>query len=348
MLAPSQIKEIRNFLNESQNPIFFFDNDSDGLCSFLLLRRFCNKGKGVPIKGSPELTSKFFKKVIEFNSDCIFILDKPLVSEGFFEEVNKFNIPVVWIDHHYIKNMKIPSFVNYYNPIKSLEENGEAVTAFCYYIASKKEDLWIATAGSIADKYLPPFYSDFKEKYPDLSLENNPEAFDVYYKSGIGKISRIIGEGLKDRTTNVINMLKFLIKVKSPYEVLNESKENYFFHKRFKEIEEKKNNLINKALNLYDESKKILFFEYKGDLSISAEISNELSYKFPNKFVIVAYNKGITVNISARGKKIKKIVLEAIKGFDDASGGGHNDSIGAKIKSEDLKKFRENLNLLLK
>ncbi len=347
MLNSNQVKEIKNHLNKAQNPVFLFDNDADGLCSFLLLRRFCGKGKGVQIKGAPKLDGNYFKKVIEFNSDYIFILDKPLVSEEFFEEVDKFNIPVVWIDHHYMEERIVPDFVYYYNPIKNLEDEGEAVTGFCYQVTKNEEDLWIAIAGCISDKYLPDFYSVFKRKYPDLVIENNPGAFDLYYKSGIGKISRIIGEGLKDRTTNVVNMLRFLIKVKSPYEVLNESKENYVFYKRFREIEEKRKKFIDKAVKLNENSGKVLFFEYRGDLSISSEIANELSYKSPGKFVIVSYDKGDVVNISARGKKIKNIILKVLSGFEGATGGGHNDSIGARIKSEDLKEFKEKLKNLL-
>ena len=56
MLTENQIEEIKEHLDKAQNPLFFFDNDGDGLCSFLLLQRFIKKGKGVAIKSFPELT----------------------------------------------------------------------------------------------------------------------------------------------------------------------------------------------------------------------------------------------------------------------------------------------------
>jgi len=37
MLSNEQFEEIRNHLERAQNPVFFFDNDADGLSSFLLL-----------------------------------------------------------------------------------------------------------------------------------------------------------------------------------------------------------------------------------------------------------------------------------------------------------------------
>lgn len=49
---------------------------------------------------------------------------------------------------------------------------------------------------------------------------------EIYFESQIGKIGKIFNAGLKDRTTNVVSMLKFLMKVGTPYEVLDESKYN--------------------------------------------------------------------------------------------------------------------------
>jgi len=54
-----------------------------------------------------------------------FILDKPVVSEKFFEEVRQVNLPVVWIDHH--ENNNIPDLImvgkgkyEYFKDVKNL------------------------------------------------------------------------------------------------------------------------------------------------------------------------------------------------------------------------------------
>ena len=117
MLTKKEISEIREHLLRAQSPLFYFDNDQDGLCSYLLLRRFYNKGNGVPVKTSP-LSMDYFRRIEEFYPDYIFILDKPIVSKSFFEEAEKRNIPVVWIDHHKIDFSAIPEFVNYYNTVR--------------------------------------------------------------------------------------------------------------------------------------------------------------------------------------------------------------------------------------
>jgi len=67
MLTKNQIIQIKEHLEKAQNPLFFFDNDQDGLCSFLLLQRFIERGKGVPVRSFPGLTKEYFRKVNELN-----------------------------------------------------------------------------------------------------------------------------------------------------------------------------------------------------------------------------------------------------------------------------------------
>ncbi|MBU3906710.1 MAG: hypothetical protein KKA64_00495 [Nanoarchaeota archaeon] len=341
MLTEGQIKEIKEHLEKAQNPLFFFDNDGDGLCSFLSLRRYLKKGKGVAIKSFPDLDASYFRKVQELNADYIFVLDKPIISDEFFKKVEQHNIPLVWIDHHEVK-AEIPEFVYYYNPVLNKDKNNEPVTYLCYQITRNKEDLWVSVVGCISDKFLPDFYHEFEKLYPDLSIKSN-DAFDVFYKSPIGKIGKMFSFGLKDSTTNVINMLKFLMQVKTPYEVLEENSKNHSMHYRYEQITLKYQKLLKKAEETAKNSKKLLFFQYGGDLSMSADLANELSYLFPSKVIVVVYIIGAKANVSVRGKKIREIVLKSIEGLDNATGGGHEDAVGAQVKIEDLEKFRERL-----
>lgn len=344
MLIKKQIKEIREHLEKAQNPVFFFDNDPDGLCSFLLLQKYVGRGKGVAIKSFPEMTAEYFRKVGELNADYIFILDKPLVSQEFFDEVKNFNIPVVWIDHHDVK-AKVPNFVHYYNVALNKLKKNEPVTYLCYKITNKKEDLWLAVAGCISDRFVPDFYSDFEKLYPDLSIKSK-DAFDIFYKSQIGNIVKMFCFSLKDTISNVVKMIKFLIAVKSPYEVLEESGKNHEMHLRYKQINKKYQKLIEKAKSIAGENR-LLFFQYSGDLSISADLSNELSYLFPEKIIVVVYIAGIKGNISVRGKKIRDIIIKSIEGLENATAGGHEDAVGAQVRVGDLEKFRENIEKLI-
>lgn len=344
MLAKNQIKKIREHLNKAQNPVFFFDNDQDGLCSFLLLQRYIGRGKGFPIKTS-FLTNDYLRKVEEFNSDYIFILDKPNVSNEFIEEIEKRNIPLIWIDHHEISKTEINSYAEYYNPLFEKEKSNEPVTSICYEITKRKEDIWIAIIGCISDNFVPIFYKEFQKDYPDLSL-NSEDAFKIFYGSGIGKIARIFGFALKDKISNVISMIKFLMIIKTPYEILEENNKNKSIHKRFQEIDTKYQKFLEKAKK--NVSADLIIFKYAGETSMSSDIANGLKYLFPNKIIFAIYTKGVRANISGRGKNVRDLVLKAIDGLENATGGGHENAVGAQIKKEDIEEFEKRIKCLIK
>ncbi len=337
MLTEKQVKEIRTHLKKAQNPLFFFDNDADGLASFLLLRRFIDRGKGVAIKSFPELNISYTRKIYELNPDYIFILDKPQVAEGFLEEVTKLNLPLVWIDHH---NVPKPNVENYYNPYHN-DETSEPVSYLSYKIADKKEDIWIAMIGAIGDGFFPEFSEEFANQYPELWGDNIKTASQALYTTEIGRITRILGFGLKDRTSKVVSMLKFLSAAKSPFDILDEDKARSILQ-RFKQVNSKYSRLVDKARNFVKGD--LLFFQYGGDLSLSADIANELFFLFPDKMIVVSYIKGAKANISLRWKKdVREVTLKAIKGLEGATGGGHEHATGAQVSVEDLPKFRDNL-----
>lgn len=339
MLTSQQIKEIREHLEKAQSPLFFFDNDADGLASFLLLRRYINRGKGIAIKSFPDLNASYARKLYELKPDYVFVLDKPIVATGFLEEVNKLNLPLVWIDHHDVHSPDNKE-IFYYNPYRK-EKINEPVSYLCYKVTGKKDDLWIAMIGCIGDGFFPDFISKFEERYLELWGENIETAFQALYTTEIGRIARILSFALKDRTTKVINMLRFLSTVKGPNDILDEEKARGILQ-RFKQVNSRYSLLVEKAKKFA--KGKVLFFQYGGELSLSADIANELFFSFPEKLVVVAYIKGDKANISLRWKKdVREITLKAIEGLEGATGGGHEHATGAQVAVEDLPKFKENL-----
>ena len=185
---------------------------------------------------------------------------------------------------------------------------------------------------------LAEFASEFAKRYPEFWAESK-EPFDAYYKSEIGKIAQALNFGLKDSTSNIIHLQNFLISCKGPEEVFLEVQSNHNFRKRYRNIRRKYDSLLEKAKEcVFD---KVIFFSYSGDLSISADISNELSYFNKDKYIGVAYKNGVVSNISLRGKNVKGILEKVLKNLQDATGGGHEDAVGARIRTEDLDKFKE-------
>ena len=340
MLPEEQIEEIKKHLKNAINPLFFFDNDADGLCSYLLLSRYVGGAKGVAIKSFPKLSKGYARKLYELKPDYVFILDKPNVEKGFIEEAKKLSLPIVWIDHHKVEQ-EIPEGVDYYNPImpgEGIKKTGEPVSYWCHKIVN--QDLWVAMTGCIGDHYIPNFSEEFGKEYPELW--NNPDkASEALYETGIGKLARIFEFALKDRTSKVVRMIKKLQKVNSPHEILKPGKNNKILE-RFNEINHKFENFIDKAKKEASDDK-ILFFQYGGGLSLSGDIANKLSYLYPHKIIVVAYIKGSYANISVRGDKIREIILEALDELDDASGGGHENAVGCRVRVKDLDKFKKKI-----
>ncbi|MDO8460720.1 MAG: DHHA1 domain-containing protein [Nanoarchaeota archaeon] len=342
MFTPIQVEEIKEHLEKAQNPIFYYDNDADGLCSFVIFRRFLGRGKGVAVRSFPDLNGSYARKAQELGADYVFVLDKPVLSKEFVEEIDRLQLPLVWIDHH---QMPIQEFekeftqLYVYNPArnKGEEMSSEPITYWAYKLTRRKEDLWLAIMGCVADHYLPDFASEFEKEYPEFwGPVRDP--FDAYYRTEIGRTAVALNFGLKDSVTHVVQLQNFLISCKGPGDVLQETPSNYAFRKKYSDVKKKYDDLIKKAKQGISGS--VIFFEYGGELSISSDIANELSYFYPNRYIVVAYRKDAILNISIRGKNVKQILENVFKEVE-GSGGGHDDAVGARINSENLEKFKE-------
>ena len=55
MLLQKQLTELRELIERAGNPAFLYDNDADGFCSQLLLRRAFGKGMSIAVRSYPEL-----------------------------------------------------------------------------------------------------------------------------------------------------------------------------------------------------------------------------------------------------------------------------------------------------
>lgn len=339
MLTKEQIQEIREHLENAKNPVFFFDNDPDGLCSFLILQRFIGRGKGVAIKSAGSINKSYFRRVEEFGADYIFVLDKPFIDQDFIELAEKKNLTIVHIDHHPNNG---PYLKYYYNPRLSSNTH-EPVSDICYRITGRKEDVWIAVTGCVSDCFLPDFMEEFKKKYPELINYKYKTAFDVLYNTEIGKIAIIMSFGLRDTTSNVVSMMRFMLNASNPSTLLEENHKTKSFLTRFETIYEKYSKLLGKAEELRKEN--ILFFSYSGDVGLNRDLANELMYKYPEKIIAIAFINGNRANISLRWEKgnIRTPAMNAVKGIEGATGDGHEHSLGVQMTSDKLAVFKKNL-----
>ncbi|MBI2507386.1 DHH family phosphoesterase [Candidatus Woesearchaeota archaeon] len=340
---------IRKLLKESSNPLYFYDDDPDGLVSYLLLRKGFGKGNGIIIRvrgTSLNEEELYLRKIEEYNPDLVVFLDKPTLNQDVFDKIN---VKKIWIDHHDVVDVK---GVYYYNPRMRNKKNNKPTSYLCYKIT--KKDLWLGTVGSVADWSLVLFNS-FKKRYGDLvgDVKNfkNIKADDVLYNTKLGELVRIFSFILKGRTKDVKKNIEMLLKIDDPYEILNKESENgKILFEGAEKIKNKYNLFLKKAISTGKRTRgRIIAFSYiADDISFTSDLANEMIHKFPVKIIAVGRIKEEMMRISLRSSlndvelpKIIEKIFSEMKG----SGGGHEHAAAVEIHKDDYKKF---INLLRK
>jgi len=329
------IDELRELITNFGNPVIYYDNDADGLCSFLLLRRYLGKGAGIAVRSYPELHESYLKKAEKLGADCVIVLDKPLLSDAFVNRAKEMNASLIWIDHHDMGVEYDYEHLYVYNEAKS--RSARPVSNVIYDLTKGEE--WLALIGCISDCFIPEFFNKVKKKYPEMFSKSEKDAFGILYGTEFGNIVRALNYGLKDSISNVNSMQNFLLQCKNPAEILEETEKNEKLRERFNELKKKQEAFVFEAEK--EISGNVIFYIYQGDTSMSSDIANELSYRNKGKYIIVGYSKGETINLSIRGKNVRFILENILKKIEHASGGGHEDAVGAKIMKKDLEVFKK-------
>ena len=333
MLPEEKYSELLKELDECQNPLFIFDDDPDGLCSFLLFYRYKKIGDWCFVKSLPKVSGDFVRYINNEN-DKIFILDMPEIDDDFFDNVNK---PIIWVDHHPHEH---PQHVKSFNPHDhGYNEKDTSTTALCYKTVN--QDLWLASIGAVADWTMPDYIEKFKEIYPDLLNKDIINAPDALFNSKLSKLIEIFSMILKGNTKISKQCIKKLMNIKSPYELLlNDSKDTKFINKKISGIMNEYNEILKDALNTKTEDGLLLYIYSEMYNSFSSEISNYLQYKNPNDLVIVGRLKNGEYKLSIRSQNhnLNEILNKILIGLD-AHGGGHDNACGACVREEHFDEF---------
>ncbi|MEM4396639.1 MAG: DHH family phosphoesterase [Candidatus Woesearchaeota archaeon] len=326
--AKDVLFKINTLIENSKNPYFLFDDDPDGLCSFLLIYKKYKKGNFSVVRGKPRVDQNFIQIAKNHNADLIVILDKPEMN--FTEESNR----IVWIDHH-------PPVANntlYFNPLNfNLEPYP---TTFWVYQLIQDYD-FLAALGIVTDWFLLDIVEKVAkdEKYKDLFPEKLTIE-EILFNSEFGKIGKILTFLLKGESHKVKADIKRLANIENYEKILTS-------FPRVKPIAKEYEKLLEKALK--QEYSNVLVFLYKSKHSLTGVLSNELLYHFPDKDLIVVGRKKLyEYSLSLRSKKynVNRILEQSLKGIR-GSGGGHEKACGAIIHEHDLELFLDNLRYFL-
>ena len=336
MLTTKEASFLQKKLSDAKNPLFIYDSDPDGLCSYLLLRRFSGVGNGVRLIGAKKVTLSFLQKVRQEGFDAVFILDIADVEQEFLDAMN---CPVYWIDHHsVIKRNK----VNYYNPRLKDPEAYVPTSYMAYQMTQKEDDMWIAMAGCLADWYVPDFTDAFRKKYPGL-LQKNRTAPQSLFKDKFGLFARALYFLLKGNVADVHKNISVINKLTSPYEFIeHKTAQSKFLYKHFKKIDDEFQEHIKNAKKQATRSK-LLIYEYRYKRwSFNTLLATQLSSLYPKKALIIVRREEGLMKMSLRAPDILNPLQRALEGIE-GSGGGHIRSCGATVTEHDWQRFINNL-----
>lgn len=347
-LSDKQIKEIYEILQKSEKPLFFFDDDPDGLSSFLLLYRHFKKGTGVVVKSTPQLDEKYLPKVEECMPDVIVVLDKPLLAQSFIDAMKQICDPIIlWIDHHPPQKN---TGVQYYNPRVADDADNRPTNYWCWQVVKEDQpkDIWIAMAGCIGDWFLPEFTPDFCQQFPKLMKTPVATVQEALYETKIGRVTRVFSFIQKGPTKKTMNCIKILTRVTGPDDFLEQkTSQGKFLWKWFAEVNKDYEEL---KKSVTDTKESLLLFTYTEDkMSFTSDLSNELIYRYPDKTILICRQKGLEMKCSIRDTH--KVLPPAIqKSLKDLTGygGGHDHACGLCVNIDDFSVFLERLKKELK
>ncbi|MEM4181545.1 MAG: DHH family phosphoesterase [Candidatus Pacearchaeota archaeon] len=329
MISQKILVQLKKLLESSTNPLFLFDNDPDGICSTAILLRNIKKGKGLVLKSIDKISEKFQKKILSNYPSDVFIIDKPIKDEDFFYKLSSKSINVICIDHHEQKEI---AYCLYFNSYPS----SEPTSYITQKVFDSEETRFLSLIGCISDFYIPDFFEDEAKKYVEL-FPAKKDIFDILYSSDFGKCIQILSLSLMNSDANISKILDVLVKIKSPYDLLIESKENSFMHDKYNELKK----FIDTALSKTHVFERLVYLESSGKHSLSSEIANRLLFLYRDKFVIVCCKKEGFVNVSLRGENAKKFVEKVIKKIENSIGGGHEKACGLRFPISSYDTFKK-------
>lgn len=337
-ITDKELQEIKAAIDAAARPLVLFDDDPDGVTSFVQFYRYKKEGKGIAVKASPVVDARYARKVEEYAPDLVLILDKPVVDEEFFDAVKT---PIIWLDHHKPQDVSRWKNVRYYNPRIHSDKDNLPTSYWMYHVVGGP--LWLATVGAVADWHLPEYLGAFAAEYPDLVPAEYATVEDLLFNSKLGRLARVISFNLKGTVQETMKSVLVLTRIESPYEILNQTtpKGKYLF-KKYHHLAAKYDALLKRAKTVAVPADPLLLFVYEDDqLSLTSDLSNELLYQYPDHLVMIARKHGGEYKYSMRSAKkydIPAILDTALRGVE-GYGGGHLYACGACVKERDNEKF---------
>ena len=300
------IKKAADFLKrikQKDGIIIVFNNDLDGMCSCVMIKKYLSKiGNNPYIISQPMPPDKnLIRKMQSGISNKVIFLDMAIDQSASLVKKIKGMGELLIIDHHLVsQNLNSKAIVHCNPRIKTpgiYQSTSYIVHKILCELENTEELDWIAALGAIADY--------------DLSSSQDlvKKIQKIYDMDKLHKIVAILASLKATRTMTCEKTVDALMAIKEPEKVL----ETEEFIRSYQEIENEKQGVM---INTQSDTKingNIVIYEIKSRYNIRSEISTRLAEKYKDKIVIVYEKIGKKINASVRCQTRKFNVDSALK-----------------------------------
>lgn len=340
-----EFKQIREWLRLKQK-LIVHHRDVDGNCAAAQLLKFF-EFESMSIK-DPFVSYDLVNELVEKNPQFIVFLD--LAVDEHWENVVSLqtklkNTKIVVFDHHVIRKDLNDFGIIHINP-RFIMSDAYIPTSLMVFDLLKclglniESQMWISIIGTISDyghKANPEFMKLAKETYPGFMKGSQP------IKTKLGDAAKTIYSGIICRGEYGSRYaLNALVKSKG----FEDFAENETLLEWRKTVDAEIKSVLDDFKKNKETKDKIVFYEIKSELNITAILANILAEKNADKFIVVSKHAQEGWKVSTRSPRepksevdLSKVVSEAAKGI--GYGGGHPQAAGALVKN--WEKFKEKM-----
>ncbi|MFH0837295.1 MAG: DHH family phosphoesterase [Candidatus Aenigmatarchaeota archaeon] len=323
-------------IKQKDGVIIVFNNDLDGMCSCVMIKKYLNKiGNNPYIIAQPMPPDKnLIRKMQSGISNKVIFLDMAIdQSAGLVKKIKGMGELLI-VDHHLVSQNLNSKIIVHCNPRIKNPSIYQSTSYIVHKIISEMDGMeeldWIAALGAIADYDL--------SSSQDL-VKKIQKKYDM---NKLHKIVAILSSLKATRTMTCEKTVDALMAIKDPEEVL----ETEEFIRSYEEIENEKQGVM---INIQSDTKingNVVLYEIKSRYNIRSEVSTRLAEKYKDKIVIVYEKIGKKINGSVRCQSRKFSVDSVLKSASstlNASAGGHEAAGGITIDEKDWSQFIDNL-----
>jgi single-stranded DNA-specific DHH superfamily exonuclease len=285
--------------------------------------------------------------------DLIIIVDDELRKNS--RITKEFSCNILVIDHHSIQDLPTGKNITYFNP--KIENNMIYTPAckICFDLFSKIVDIndldWISAIGIISDSGAI-HHKDFLKKVFEKYSQETKKDKDYLSDSFFGYLGDIINTGkVVKGNDGALMALRILRDSSTPQDFLENAYElrqlcddvNSYLKEISLDFESRKESYEN--LDLY-------FYIFSPKYKIGSILSTIVSFKHPNKTVIIFSKKSRIISVSYRRQDklvdMNELARQSVKGLKQAGGGGHIPAAGGHVQTKDLNILKRNIITTLK